>query len=218
MSKVISGITGPIPMNQAGAYGQNAALKVQKAVPETLLTTNIRYAPKNNPQSAENALGYAKQDIAQFDTNKDGALDPNEIATNVFGAQKALEPLADQYLKVLDSNDNGKIELPEMAAFILYQDNSMGTAKAFADAITSQPTTAALLEKGQVDALKQAFDETGLDAEARKALRSKADGCLTPVERAFAEGGVSAFPSITKLLLAEYQGTFDLTNQAKKFQ
>lgn len=218
MSKVISGYTGPIPMTQAGAYGQNAQLNVQKSQPETVLTANIRYAPKNNPQYAENALGYAKQDIAQFDTNKDGALDRGEILQNVFGSQKALEPLADQYLKVLDANDNGKIELPEMAAFILYQDNSMNTAKTFADAIARQPTTAALLDKGQVDALKQAFDETGLDAEARKALRSKTDGCLTPTERAFAEAGVSAFPSITRLLLAEYQGTFDLDNQAKKFK
>jgi Ca2+-binding EF-hand superfamily protein len=193
MSTVFSGEQGPFVKGTQGYYGRNAAYNVQLARiydPLKVDQATIRYTPETSPRFAEDSFGYARQDINPLDGDQDGRLSRDELV-KAFGGEK---PMADAFMKVLDTNDDGQIDRREMAAYVLFQDHSAGLVQGAAEAMAE----ANLLPAAQQAQLEKSFK--GPDGEP---LTSKADGQITPFERAFAEMAVVNLPTLTRTVLTE---------------
>lgn len=192
-TRVISGEQGPFVKGTPGYYGRNAAYNVQVERlydPLKVAQATIRYTPEASPRFAEDSFGYARQDIKPLDENQDGKLSRQELAQ----AFREAKPMADAFMNVLDTNGDGQIDQREMAAYVLFQDHSEGLIRGTAEAMAEQN----LLTPAQKAQVEQHF--RGPDGQV---LASKADGQITPFERAFAETAVKQFPTMTRTVLEE---------------
>jgi hypothetical protein len=226
----ISGQKGPFEHNKPGDFGRNAAKNFQalvlkepeKALEATLEYTNAEYtnAEGEHPQGkfAEDAFGYAQEDIkAVAPDGKDSLhLTQQSIAKALGGDDpkhaKFANEIADQYIKALDTNQDGKIDVPEQAAFILFQDDSInqikGTLKAFADPNNGLSQE---IQGAMAKAKQQITEQFGK-------ITSKADGKITASERGFSEYAVTTLPMVTQETVRQFMETFKLRERYAAFQ
>ncbi|MEB3245790.1 MAG: hypothetical protein VKJ06_07390 [Vampirovibrionales bacterium] len=117
----VNGATGPFNSSKPSGYGANAAKNYQNLLvkdPVSAFTADIKYSPdKTKAGIGKAALGYAREDIKQFDINGDKRLDQTEI-TGIFGD----ESVSKNFLTALDRNKDGFVSRSENAAFIIFQD------------------------------------------------------------------------------------------------
>ncbi|MBY0402356.1 MAG: hypothetical protein K2X66_00515 [Cyanobacteria bacterium] len=221
----ISGKTGPFEHNKPGDFGRNAAKNFQALAlkePEKALEATIEYTKTEgeHPQGklAEDAFGYAQEDIkAIAPDGKDSLhLTQQSIAKALGGEDpkhaKFANEIADQYIKALDTNHDGKIDVPEQAAFILFQDDSInqikGTLDAFADPKNGSSKE---LQDAMAKAKQEITDQFGK-------ITSKADGKITASERGFSEYAVTTLPMVTQETVRQFMETFKLRERYAAFQ
>jgi|GEM_PF-6527916 len=140
---MISG--GPFPASAPGADGGNAAYQVMlhnanRASLTTLAESTVQVTPTDSfvrqtpgapavltKPGLDNYFRYAEQDIAQFDSNKDGVLDESELRKGFGGGPNA--NWTDQYNAAVQARNmvqaigqNNVINPVQMTSYLLFQD------------------------------------------------------------------------------------------------
>lgn len=190
---LITGDVGPYETSdfQSGNYGRNAALNAQNVVPDELSTTDIRYTPKDTIVIAD-VLGYAEQDIKQFDQDADGALSQTEVRA-AFGGGEDTE-ISDTLFKAIDTDGDSQISNVEQAAYILFQDYAAGPLDS---AIGANEEVGFLTAKQAAELRDNIATTVPADTQA--------DGLISAEERAFADGILLSAPTLASQVLQAFQ-------------
>lgn len=213
MGTNISGASGPLPLNEPGNYGRNAAIQTQKLAesdPVAAQTASIQYTPGEHPNYAEDATGYAEKDVCTFSKDQKDVMTHADVSKTLGG-----DAIADQYIKALDTNNDGKIDVPEMAAYVLLQDDSSRmidkTVEAFGDGN--------ILKSDQLKPIVEAAKSIRMEVQGLFGkANSIADGRIDPHERAFAEFSVMTLPTVTRETLQGISTAFNLREKYEQMK
>jgi hypothetical protein len=189
----INGASGYFNLGGAGNYGRNAANKVANTPLDKLQDATVGYTPKDKPTRMD-ALGYAEQDIRVADINKDGALDIRETRSYFGVDPNKSDKTADTMFTTIDTDGNGKIDVQEDAAYVMYQDHSAPLLNKTIDA----DQKAGLISKKDADKMKA-------DLKKIAPKSTKADGQITADERKFADKSIMANPEMAKQTLQGFK-------------
>lgn len=199
-------MSGPVPARPFQNFGRNQAKEYQdllKKDPKKAAESSVRYTPQAKPMMAD-AFGYAEQDIKMFDKNNDGVLDEKEVLA-VFNNNKET---AATFLSVLDSNGDKKLDVVEMAAYLLFSDDSTNQMTMTIDAMAD----------GGVLTKKQADDYRTQLAPVIRNAPSAADGEVTAKERAVADFAILSMPNIARELLGQFPDALELRKRYADFK